>query len=46
MCIQSTFGEKAIFESICLCSDAPVAPPRGKRVKQFEVSLTAVLDDY
>lgn len=38
-------GEKTVFESICLCSDAPVAPSRGQQVKRFKASLQAVLDD-
>lgn len=35
-----------LFESICLCSDAPVAPPRGQQVERFKVSLRAVLDVF
>lgn len=38
-------GGKKLFEPICLCSDASVAPPRGQQVKQLEVSLRTDLYD-
>lgn len=41
---SNSFRKKAIFKSICFCSQTPTAPIRGQQFKQLKARVKAVFD--